>query len=367
MTEAINSTSATTGETVSSETQCAAAEELASKASRPQWLRLMSFFFVLAVIAVVLNWLFNFGLRRIKTSEFGASNLIISGQVNAQIVINGSSRALVHYDPRIIGRITGESTYNLGRNAAQTDMQLAFLKTYLRHNVKPLRILQNLDPYSFVLTREVYDPAQYLPYLNEPTLYEPLRKINPAAWKWKYIPLYGYAVEDMNFTWIKALKGVVGLNPREDYFLGYNPRDLQWTGDFERFQAQHTNGVRLNVESEGVQLLVELVETCQNDGIQVILVLSPEYIGSQTMSRNREEVVGRFQKIAEQFRTPFWDYSQSDICRNQSLFYNSQHMNRAGAELFSAEIARRLAALPDRRVSADSGEKAPLTPQKVVP
>jgi len=94
-------------------------------------LRLMGFFCLMVLVAFVLDRVFTVGLRRIETSEFGASNKVFSGQVNANIVISGSSRALVHYDPRIIQNITGLTAYNLGRNAAQTDMQCAFLKTYL--------------------------------------------------------------------------------------------------------------------------------------------------------------------------------------------------------------------------------------------
>jgi hypothetical protein len=310
--------------------------------ARP-WLRLVFFFSLLALGAVVLDRSFTFGLRQIKTSEFGSSNRIMSGQVNAQIVISGSSRALVHYDPRVIQKITGRSAWNLGRNAAQTDMQWAFLKAYLHRNAKPQIVVHNLDPYSFVLTKELYDPAQYLPYLDEDAIYEPLRRIDPAVWKWKYLPLYGYAVEDMSFAWVKALRALMGFNPQEDYFLGYNPRALQWTGDFERFKAHNVTGVNVEIQPEAIRLLEELVQTCQSQGIQVVLVFSPEYKEMQALTKNRAEVFRKFREIAARYGVPFWDYSQAPLCENRELFYNSQHMNYRGAEIFSEDIAKRLA------------------------
>jgi hypothetical protein len=308
-------------------------------------LRILAFFGLLALAAIGLDRTFTFGLRHIKTSEFGASNAIMSGRVNAQVVISGSSRALVHYDPRIIQTITGLSAFNLGRNAAQTDMQWAFLKAYLKHNAKPQVVIHNLDPYSFVLTREVFEPGQYLPYLNEEEIYKPLRQVDPSVWKWKYIPLYGYAVEDMRFTWVTAVKGLVGLNPQEDYFLGYNPRHLHWSGDFERYKSSISAGVKIEIQPAAVKLLEDLVQTCQSQGIRVVLVFAPEYFEMQSLTLNRAEIFSRFQEIADRFKVPFWDYSQSELSRDRDLFYNSQHMNQEGATSFSSDIARRLALL----------------------
>ena len=318
----------------------------AAKASSPMpVLRILSFFLVLALAAVGLNQAITLGLKRIKTSEFGASNAILSGKVNAQIVISGSSRALVHYDPQIIEQVTGKTAYNLGRNAAQTDMQWAFLKAYLKHNARPAVVIHNLDPYSFVLTKEVFDPGQYLPYLSEPEIYDPLKRIDPSVWKWRYVPLYGYAVEDMRFTWLMGLKGLAGINPPNDYFRGFNPRDLHWTGDFEKYKASIGKGVDIEIQPEGVRLLEDMVNTCRSHGIQVVLVFAPEYSEMQSLTLNREEIFAKFREIAAHFQVPFWDYSNSALCRNRSLFYNSQHMNREGATLFSADIAKRLAAL----------------------
>ena len=90
--------------------------------------RLVVFFCTIIALAFVMNAVITSGLRRLKTSAFGASNQIMEGKVNAQVVITGSSRALSHYDPRIIETIAGRTAYNLGRNGSQTDMQVAFLK-----------------------------------------------------------------------------------------------------------------------------------------------------------------------------------------------------------------------------------------------
>jgi hypothetical protein len=70
-----------------------------------------------------------FGMHQIETSGFGVSNRIMSGHVKAEILISGSSRALTHYESKVIAEMTKCSTFNIGGNGSQTDMQLAFLKT----------------------------------------------------------------------------------------------------------------------------------------------------------------------------------------------------------------------------------------------
>jgi hypothetical protein len=182
--------------------------------------RIVLFFAVVVATAYVLDATISRGLKQIQTSKFGSLNRVMSGAVDAEVVINGSSRALVHYDPRIIQQVTGYSAYNLGMNGVLIDVQLAVLKSYLQRNSRPKIIIQNLESFTFKTTKpgEIYDPAAYLPYLNDEALYSALRAIDPAVWKWRHIPLYGYVVEDMTFTWAWGLLGNFGHMGRENYF-----------------------------------------------------------------------------------------------------------------------------------------------------
>ena len=109
----------------------------ARKSSWKGVLKIAVFFLLVAVIALLLNTMINFGLRGITVSKFGVFNKIISGEVNADIIISGSSRALSHYDARTIQSATGRSTYNIGMNASQIDFQLTILQKYLANNTRP--------------------------------------------------------------------------------------------------------------------------------------------------------------------------------------------------------------------------------------
>lgn len=312
----------------------------------PGLCRIAGFFAVIIALAYAADVVIDRGLKRVKTSKFGSLNRVMSGQVNADIVINGSSRALFHYDPRVITGMTGRSAYNIGMVAAQSDVQLAVLKSYLRTNAKPKLVLQNLESFSLATTKrgEIYDPTAFQPYLgDDEELYRALRRIEPAAWKWRHIPLYGYVVEDLKFTWIWGLLAWVGHQGPEIYHQGFYPRFDAWTDDFERFKAQAGSGVVYKIEPSGIAALTEIIRTCQDRGIEIILVFSPEYHEAQALLKNRGEIFAVFAQLSEQFKVPLWDYSDSPLSRRTELFYSSQHLNAQGADAFSEDLGRRLA------------------------
>ena len=271
----------------------------------------------------------------------------MAGTVNADVVITGSSRAAMHYDPEVIRQRTGLTAFNLGRTGSQTDVQAAVLRAYLRHNKKPAFVIHNLDFFSFEATdakgHQLYDPGTYIPYLREPDVYATLHQANPEVWKWKHIPLYGYAVEDMRLSWFFGLCSLLGSHANELESSGFDPRDVKWGEDFASFRAMFPKGVEAEVTPRGEQAMDELVSVCRQAGIQLILVYSPEYYEMQKLTHNRRDIFGKFEHLATQPGVLFWDFSNSGICTNQDFFYNSQHLNRQGAEAFTADLADKLA------------------------
>jgi hypothetical protein len=317
--------------------------------------RIVGFFVIGGAVAVGLHALITCGLRRTRTSEVGVLNRAVSGEVNADILITGSSRAHRDYDSGIIQKLTGRRTFNLARNGSHTDIQLAVLRCYLRHNKKPGLVIHNLDMHSFVLTPrdEIYDPAQYVPLLSESEIYEPLKKIKPDCWKWKYVPLYAYCVEDMNLTWALGLRSFCKPGHSRE-IDGYEPQDLNWTGAFDRFKSRHPDGVSFEVEKDGVLAVQQLIETCRSNEIKLILVYAPQYSEMLPLVKNREDIFGEFRQIAADSGVDFWDYSSSPLSQKREYFYDSQHLNRSGAERFSEELGTRL-------VRADSNDRASVT------
>jgi len=305
-------------------------------------LRVLSFLGIVIALILAMNALVGMGLRRVKTSSYGAWNEVMQGRVNADVIISGSSRAAYQTDPRVIEKVIDLSVFNLGRTGSQTDVQLAVLNAYLEHNRKPRLILHSLDSFSFVKTHEIFDPALYVPYLGDNEIYKPLHRIYPDLAKSRYIPLYGYVVEDMDFTWLMGLKGLVGIFPKEDFFLGFCPRDIKWTDDFDKYKRSNPNGVNFAIDQEGIQALEGLIKVCKENGIELVFVYSPEYTEMQAMTNNRTEIFAHFHDLTDKYHIPLWDYSAWKYAGDKEMFYNSEHLNAKGAAVFSSDLALRL-------------------------
>jgi hypothetical protein len=117
---------------------------------------------------------------------------------------------------------------------------------------------------------------------------------------------------------------------------------LQWTEDFEHFRRAHPQGVTFRIEDQGVSDLSEIISLCQRSDIPIVLVYSPEYFEMQLLERNREAIFLKFHELANRFRIPLWDFSASPTSIRKENFYNSQHLNASGAQLFTDELAKRL-------------------------
>jgi hypothetical protein len=62
----------------------------------------------------------------------------------------------------------------------------------------------------------------------------------------------------------------------------------------------------------------------------------------QALEKDRPEVFKLFHDLSQQFNVPFWDYSDWKHSNDQDFFQNSQHLNLAGAEVFSEDVANQL-------------------------
>lgn len=319
--------------------------------TRRHLLRGAAFFALLGAATTGTDALVSHGLRQMRAGTFGVWNRITRGSIGTDIVVSGSSRALNHYDPRVLAERTGLTAFNIGLNGSQTDMQLARLRVYLRHNRRPRMLIHNLDLFSLqVSPGEVFDPAQYLPYLDEPALHQALLRIDADAWKWR-LPLYGYAVEDMRFTWLKGLAAVAGWQPKEDHADGFLPQQRSWSEEFERWRARAPAGMVVPVQPAGVRALEELLRLCQLRAVPLLLVYSPEYVAAQRQALNREAIFARFAELAHRHGATLWDFSDHPLSHDARWFVNSQHLNAAGAQAFSQALAARLRQWPALRTT----------------
>lgn len=304
------------------------------------YLRASVFLLLLAAILVSLNIYFYSYLRSITTGDFGVWNKAVKGGINAQIIISGSSRALVHFDSDIIGKVTRRTCYNIGLDGTRYDLQYPMLLTYLKYNAKPEIIIQELDIHALSRAEGVFHPELYIPFINEQPVYSTLHDLDTAFWEDRYLPLYSFAKFGTAFREIFAEQVLAA--PPENRINGYWPRDLGWGSEFDAFRQAHRYQVTYHIDRIEADALENIIKEAKTRRIAMVLVYSPEYYEGIGLTKNRKELFVYYRSLAAKYKIPLWDYSAIAITHSTEYFYNSQHLNKKGATIFSKIVAEDL-------------------------
>jgi hypothetical protein len=284
-----------------------------------------------------LQYVVDSGLRKSNGAMFAEWNDIYSGRINTDTIVMGSSRAWVHYDPRIL------DAYNLGIDGFPFPMQKARFDIYLKHNPKPKVVIQNMDAFILAKRKDLYNHGQFLPYLYDPDVWKATDGHQGAfSWPQMYFPMFKYN-NQFGLVW-QGIWSFLGFTETPVKYRGYQGQDKVWDDSFEQFRQANPKGVIYEIDPYVEQQFREYLQFCRDNGIKVYLVFSPEYVGAQRLGLNRADVITRYRQLADETGAIFINYSDHHLSFDTKYFYNSQHLNKTGAELFSTDLANRILA-----------------------
>lgn len=291
----------------------------------------------LLVLAYGLDWRITSRLRHSDARMFDTYNSISNSSLKCNTLIMGSSRGQVQYSPAIIDSITGLNSYNISVDGRCIDAEVTMYNFYLRHCPNPKLIIQNVD-WGTLLMSNGYEREQYLPYLrNDKALYNEIKDRESYTWADHYLPLIRYA------GYHETIKEGLGWSNKlvhpGNIEKGYIATDMQWNGD--AFQTIDT--IDFAVNPEALVIFERYLEKCKDDGIQVILVFAPIYIGvTEKMGSAADSMFACYQQLADRYRYPILNYTYDSLSLDTLNFYNASHLNRHGAEQFSTKLAHDL-------------------------
>lgn len=300
---------------------------------------LLSFLIIISLYA--LAFAVDNGLRKSRNEYFAAWNDLFDAKINADLLILGSSRAEFHISPKIIDSTLHLNSYNLGMSAWHFDMQLARFKLYLAHNKKPDYIIHNVDVYGFAKRADVVNPEQFLPFINEPILLATTRGHKGEFDIYQQnIPLLKYK-NQQSLAWegICNFVHLTALYDTTSKYKGYKGNVYEWNQDFERFKKRYPKGVKYSFNKEIKKQFEEYLAFCEKQNIKVVLLYAPEYYEVQPLYKNKTTIIEMCKNASKRYHCYFLDYSNDSLCYQRKYFYNSQHLNKRGAEIFSQKLA----------------------------
>jgi hypothetical protein len=184
---------------------------------------------------------------------------------------------------------------------------------------------------------------------------------SPASWRvafyqsvWSIPPrsalsyfnpiLYSYTAA---YGWREVLslmeRGFISSDQRVLYANGWREigsQTIAENAEWERsgWQLVELNESMMRVENiaGNMQLLGGLIETCQNRGIQVMLITTPlhhfyyDHLKTDKLARMQENI----QLLVNQYQVPYLNFMKDERFKAED-FYNPDHVSNAGAEKFS--------------------------------
>ncbi|MFN3998559.1 hypothetical protein [Algoriphagus sp.] len=296
------------------------------------------------IILSILDFFITKGLQKTKYGDYKEWNDIYSGNMSPDIVINGSSRAWVHVSPKIIDSILNVNSYNLGIDGYSFNMQYGKYSEYLQYNKEPKLVIQTLDITTLSKRDDLFNYEQFFPYIFNPAIKKLTKNFIGFSFFDYNLPFYRYR----NFTEIIKIglqEYFVPMNLDNSKYKGYLGMDLNWDNSFDDYKEKNPEGVEIEIDSETIELMDTFLSKCKNDNIEVIFVFTPEYIESQHLIINREEIFDLYYDFANKYELPFFDYSKDTLSYQKKYFYNSQHLNKEGSEIFTEKMTNDIKSL----------------------
>jgi len=275
--------------------------------------------------------------NRFAKKEYSTWNAVLDGKINSKLLVYGNSRAWVHFNATMMTDSLLVPTYNLGINGH------GFLLQYFRHslliknNTKPKIIILSIDEFTLEKRKDLYNSDQFLPYMFWNSEIQDATAsyigFNSMDFKLPLVRYYGKteALETLFLYYFGNLS-----NPIQRV-RGYQGQNRTWNADLQKAKAI-IKKYEITIDPKTLVLFQKFILDCQYQNIKLIFVYAPEYIEGQKFIKNREQIVAIYTKFSKEYDIPLYDYSKDTICFQKKYFYNSVHMNKSGADLFTAKL-----------------------------
>lgn len=305
--------------------------------------RLVLFCAVAMAVPWPLGYVVDSGLRKSHYFYYAEWNDLFNGKTNSDMLILGTSRTWIAFSPQILDSTLGVNSYNMGIDGTPFDIQYERFKLYLRYNKKkPKYVLQEVGfNVTFAMTNGLPFYQQFIPYYYDTAVWRLMKSAYPDMNVVdRYFPLYKY---NNQIPLVKeGIMSFLGKGMPARKYKGYQAQDFAWDSSFNMMIKKNPGGITCPVEPRAVALFREYLELCNANDIKVIIVYVPIYYEMERYVKNWDELPTLLNKLSKEYNVPILDYRYKAIDSNINYFYNSSHLKREGAVLFSKMLAEDL-------------------------
>ena len=284
------------------------------------------------LLLAIVDYVFSQSAKRSSNYTIEAWYDLMNGDITADVVVMGSSRAWEHVNPLILDSILSANSYNLGMDGRSFDSQILKYHLYRERNSKPKLIIQNIDVFSLI-NRAGIKKIQFFPYFWDKSMRATFFPVEPfTVWE-KYLPMY-------RFVHINSRSEMPGLSAfipdgKKTLTKGYRGETKTWNG----MALAAVDSIPFLVSDTIAQQFETYLAEAKAEGIEVIFVYCPIYIGATQKMTSLKSIYDYYEQVAGKYMIPILDYTHMSLCEDTSYFYNAMHLNKKGSDIFSDSLA----------------------------
>lgn len=283
------------------------------------------FFAILYFADLGAGYLLSYMLHNAKGGDTGRHNYISSVSKD-DILILGSSRALRHYDCKIIGDSLGLSCLNCGESGNGIIYNYGQL-TLIGQRHKPRAIIYDFYPPFDLLKNDNHKYLRWLkPYYDRKGIAEIFASVDSkekykmSSNFYRYNSLifnvfldYFHPVKSSGTNGYVPLKGVGKPILKNDRIM-----ELDYSGDEDTLKLHY---------------FYKLIEETKAMKSNLIIVISPSWYNVN------EKSLKIIKSICNNNKIPLFDFSNSKkYTHNDKYYYDGNHLNELGATEFSKDL-----------------------------
>lgn len=246
--------------------------------------------------------------------------------VNADVLLMGTSRCNRHYVPSIISDSIGMSVYNGGIDASDNIFAHYTLLNLLLKRYTPKVICLEVSTNDFIKSKDSFSSVSFFaPYFGQNEQSDSIFRLANLYWQYQILHMYRYNA--------KATSNIAGLftTPQEVGIDGYVPTP-QPTHSINRIPKREKSPTEIDCQK--IEILQRFINTCKQEDILTIFTISPSF---SIISESYYDVI---KEIAIKNNVTVLDYHTQGIFLNHPDYYKDiVHLWHKGACIYSSMFA----------------------------
>lgn len=277
------------------------------------------------------------------SSQTGKVNLIMKQNIDADLMIFGSSVAEVGFDATILEKELEISAYNMAIDGTPITGSEYLLNQFLDYSQNCKTIVIGLAFFSLGYNQQINSPERFLAHRANRYIKDNFKAVSPSLYyKLYFIPFYSFIVA--NHIYYKnafmGLKNILIESALDrDPLKGFVPHDSKYQDTRKDFK----NLDKIGIHQKSIETFESVLKKIKAKGITPVLVITPMYIDGQESFSNYQEYLNEVKDLSNKSDVILFDFSTHDIAYDKDNFYNNGHLNTIGSSKFTNSISDSLA------------------------